>query len=1001
MINLRNNSSLKILSLLLIIFVLSASHARAQKEDTYLKGSIKDVFGQALAGATIASPDEVIDPVVSGVDGTFTIKEVLLDNQVLVVALNGYQTKFVTFKGNDDLQIVLESDVSGRDKTISLLTGDRAMSSVGASAITISGEELSRTRSTSLGTALTGRFPGYASGYIRGKSTTNGDAPTVIVDGMVTETYSHLNLKDVESVTILKDAAATSLYGFQGGNGIISVKTKNGFNGKSTITVDANYSMQKAMVTPTVLSSAQYARLYNEAWANDGNTGTPVYSDEDIANYASGENPDLYPNNNWYDMFIDPIVHTEDIHVSGRGGSETFKYYLGLGYLHQDSPYITDGTVSEDYGTNVYDVRSNLDIKINDYVTGYMKLGAKINRSTNTQSSSIYSSIFNQPPTVYGPTTPDGGVIITPIDATSVYAQINRSGYKRTTQSQISSLSGLNIDLEKLLPGLSLGGELMYYSVPVSYIWGNTDYATYVRDETVTDSLAFLQYGSDEDEPITLSKTVSTSYRTQYQAHLSYQNTFGNHDVSANAFVQKQHYVAASTADDAIEPYIKMTYGFNVSYGYKNLFYADFVSGYQGSEQFNSGSRYGFFPSVSAALVVSNYDFLKESNTVSFLKLRGSYGLSGNDNLGTSDRYLYKDNLTSGTKISEDRLGNPDITWETSRIANVGFDIGLWNQLSFSFEYFDDRRTDILVDNELMPAMYGVSSGSLPLMNEGEVHSHGVEAVLGYQRSVSKDFAFGVNGYFCFNDNEVVEAAELYKGDDYAYPYTTTGYRVGQQWGYLIDYSNGNGYFNSEAEIAESGLAYDGTSPRPGDFIYQDLNSDGVIDAKDKAPIGYSSIPRITYGGELNVQYKSFDLSALVYGVSQVSSFNSGCGYYESYSGGTFFSQHLKAWTAERYANGEEILAPALSLNGSSSHTANNYYSQDKSYLQLREVTIGYTIPANISRKLKSSVARIYVSGRNLFYLDNMKSDDQTVAMSGVNTSPTRRAFVFGLNLTF
>jgi hypothetical protein len=391
---------------------------------------------------------------------------------------------------------------------------------------------------------------------------------------------------------------------------------------------------------------------------------------------------------------------------------------------------------------------------------------------------------------------------------------------------------------------------------------------------------------------------------------------------------------------------------------------------------------------------------LKDNKTVSFLKLRGSYGLTGNDNLGTSDRYLYKDNLTVATsKITEDRLGNPDITWETSRIANIGFDLGLWNQLSCSFEYFDDRRTDILVDNGLMPSMYGVSSGSLPLMNEGEVHSHGFEAVLGYQQNVTKDFSFGVNGYFCFNDNEVVDAAELYKGDDYAYPYTTTGYRVGQQWGYVIDYSNGNGYFNSESEIIESGLSYDGTSPRAGDFIYQDLNDDGVIDTKDKAPIGYSSIPRITYGGELNMQWKQFDFSALVYGVSQVSSFNSGCGYYESFSGGTFFSQHLKAWTAERYANGEEILAPALSLNGSSSHMANSYYFQDKSYLQLREVTIGYSIPDKWSKWSKE--ARIYFSGRNLFYLDNMKSDDQTVAMSGVNVSPTRRAFVFGLNLTF
>jgi TonB-linked SusC/RagA family outer membrane protein len=1000
MINIKKYRISKALLLLLIIFISTVGHVNAQKEEFKLIGSVKDTFGHELPGATIACPETAISSVVSGLDGSFTIKGKLLENQLMIISLNGYKSKEINYKEEEGLNIVLESDVSGRDNTVSLLSGDRTMSTVGASAATISADVLSRTKGVSLGTALTGRLPGYASGFIRGKSTTNGDSPTIMVDGMVTDTYGHLNLNDVESVTILKDAIATSLYGFQGANGIISVKTKKGYNGEATINVTANYTMEKSMVNPTVLNSAQYATLYNEAWANDGNSGI-IYSDSDIAQYASGENRDLYPNNNWYDMFIDPLVETENVHVSGRGGSEKIKYYVGMGYLHQDSPYITDGTVSETYGTTRYDIRSNLDVKINDYITAYMNLGANINSYTNTQSGSIYSSIFNQPPTVYGPTTPEGNVIITETDATSVYALINRSGYQRTTTSQITSLSGLDIDLKKILPGLSAGGELMYYSIPISFITGDTDYARYVRDGAVTDSLAFVQYGANEEEPITLSKSVYTSYRTQLQANLKYINTFGDHGVSANTFIQKQFYSSFDTSDEAIEPYIKMTYGLNMSYAYKNLFYADFVYGLQGSEQFNSGSRYGLFPSMSTALVLSNYDFLKNNKTVSFLKIRGSYGLTGNDNLGTSDRYLYKDNLTTGTTISEDRLGNPNITWETSRIANIGFDLGLWDQVSLSFEYFDDQRTDILVSNQLYPAMSGISSSSLPLMNAGEVHSYGFEALLGYQKNITKDFSLGFNGYFAFNDNEVVEAAELYQGDDYAYPYTTTGYRVGQQWGYLIDYSNGNGFFNSDSEIAASGLTYDGTAPRAGDFIYQDLNDDGIIDDKDIAPMGYSSIPRISYSGEINMQWKNFDLSALVYGVSQVNSFNSGAGYYESYSGGTFFTQHLKAWTPERYANGEEITAPALSLNGSSSNKANNYYFQDKSYLQLREVTLGYSIPDTWSNKIGSKDTRVYFSGRNLFYLDNMKSDDQTVAMSGVNVAPTRRSFVFGLNLTF
>lgn len=999
MMNFRNNISSKILSLLLMIFISSVWHVDAQKEGSYFQGSVKDVFGRALPGAKVLAHNNEIN-CVSGVDGTFTIHGVLLVDEVFVVSLNGYRSKEVTFTGQADLHVVLESDVSGRDNTVSLLTGDRTMSSVGASAITLGQDVLSRTKSTSLGTALTGRIPGYASGYIRGISTTNGKSPTILVDGMLTDSYGQLNLKDVESVTILKDAAATSLYGFQGGNGIISVKTKKGYDGESTITVDANYTLQKAIVTPTVLSSGQFARLYNEAWANDGNTGTPVFSTEDIANYESGENRELYPNNNWYDMFIDPLVQTQDVHVSGRGGSESFKYYVGMGYLHQDSPYKTDGTVPETFGTNRFDIRSNLDIKINDYISGYMNISGRLNREMDTQSSDVYSTIFNLDPTVYGPLTPEGQVVVTETEGSSTYAKINRSGYTKTTGVHISSISGLNFDLKKLLPGLSAGGEIKYYTVPTSYIYGNTDYERWIRDKTVTDSLAFMKFGSTTDEPVTFTKKTSSINRNEYQGHLSYENTFGDHGVSARALIQKQHY--SSPAEVGVQPFIKMTYGLNVSYAYKNLLYADFVSGYQGSEQFSSENRYGFFPSMSAALVLSNFDFLKSNEAVSFLKLHGSYGLVGNDQLGTSERFLYKDNLTtSGSKIGETQLGNPDITWESSKISNIGFDLGLWNQVTFAFEYFDDRRTDILVSNKVMPAMMGIASSALPLMNNGEVHSYGFETQLGYHKDFSRDFSFGINGHFAFNDNKVENIAELNLGDDYAYPYRTTGYRVGQHWGYLIDYSNGNGFFNSADEIAASGLAYDGASPRTGDFIYQDLNNDGIINVKDMAPMGYGSIPRISYGTELNMRWKQFDLSALLYGVSQVSSFNSGCGYYESFNNGTFFTQHLTAWTADRYANGEEITAPALSLDGSSSHKANDYYFQDKSYVQLREVTLGYTIPANLTNKVWTKDARIYFSGRNLLTLDNMKSDDMTVMMGSVNSSPTRRAFVFGLNLTF
>jgi len=542
---------------------------------------------------------------------------------------------------------------------------------------------------------------------------------------------------------------------------------------------------------------------------------------------------------------------------------------------------------------------------------------------------------------------------------------------------------------------------MKYYTVPISYINGNTNYERWVRDNTIKDSLVFYRFGSTRNEPVTFSKSKSTSYRTEYQFNLKYKNTFGNHGVGASSFMQKQYY--NSLAADGVQPFIKMTFGFTSSYSYKDLIYTDFVASYQGSEQFSSDNRYGFFPSLSTALVLSNFDFLKNNSTITFLKLHGSYGAVGNDRMTSiNNRFLYKDNLSiKGSKIVENRIGNPDLTWETSKIANIGVNIGLWDQLSLSFEYFNDKRDDILVQNHVIPSMLGIASGVLPLMNDGEVHNHGFEAQMSYQKEFSKDFGFDFTGYMAYSKNKIINNAELYLGDDYAYPYRKTGYCINQRWGYKIDYSNGNGYFNSSDEIIDSGLSYKGAAPRPGDFKYQDLNGDNVIDEKDMAPIGYSNIPRMNYAFEFNIRWKNFELSSLFIGTSKVGSFNSGCGFYESYNQGTFFSQHLNAWTPERYANGENITAPALSLTTSASQKPNDYYYQDRSYFRLQELTFTYNLPSNIYGKFWSKGAKIYFSGRNLLTFDNMKSDDLTVSMGSVNSSPDRRVFVFGLNLTF
>lgn len=519
----------------------------------------------------------------------------------------------------------------------------------------------------------------------------------------------------------------------------------------------------------------------------------------------------------------------------------------------------------------------------------------------------------------------------------------------------------------------------------------------------------FYQYGTTEKEPLLFSKSTQSSIRSQYDWNIDYNRSFNRHKLGVNLFLSQQYYNANKI--QGVQPVLRMTYGGRLSYGYDNLIFADFTAGYQGSEQFSKGNRYGFFPSGSLAFVATNLDALKNNRVLSYLKFHTSYGLVGNDNFG-DDRFLYRDYLASAASngginylskpIDIIRLGNPNLTWEKSKIFNVGVDFSLFNQLSVGVEYYNDRRTSILVDDNITPLLNGLSSDYLSKINLSEIHNSGVDLSLGYFKQINKDFSLGLSSNFAFNKNEIIEIGELPKADDYAYKYRQTGYRIGQTWGYEIDYSNGNGYFNSQEEIDKSGLTYVGKSPRPGDFIYIDQNSDNIIDEKDIVPIGESTIPQIAWGAELFLKWRSWDVSVLFQGLGKFGGFNNGIGYYETYNNGTFFEHHLKAWTSERYANGEVILAPALTKQGSSSQKNNNYYYQNKGFARLKNVEIGYTMKDKaFMKKMHINQLRFYISGMNLLTWDHMKTNDIDVEGGKVSNFPTSQYWTVGLNLNF
>lgn len=436
--------------------------------------------------------------------------------------------------------------------------------------------------------------------------------------------------------------------------------------------------------------------------------------------------------------------------------------------------------------------------------------------------------------------------------------------------------------------------------------------------------------------------------------------------------------------------------------------------GYNGSEQFAPSHRFGFFPAVSAGWVVSNEAFMQPfANVVSNLKFRASYGKVGNDRMGSA-RFLYQDNITMGggplgslglgQGVNQGLLGNPNISWEVAEKQNFGVDLGLFGDLNISFDYFVENRSQILISRGTIPELQGVPLGNIPKANLGRVDNRGYEIEVTYNKPLSKDFSVMVRGNFGYNHNTVKFVDESMRDDTYAYQYRRTGYSLGQQWGYKIDYSNGNGYFNSQQELDAylAKTAYGFGVPRLGDFIYQDLNGDGTIDAKDEAPVKYTNIPGITYGFSLGLRYRGFDFTAFFQGVGRYSSmFGSPQGVYEYIIRGTYFGYHKTAWTPERYASGEKITYPALSTHTTTNHRGNDFFIMNRAFTRLKNIELAYTLPARSLTKIGVQELRLYVSGQNLITWDHLPLNHLDPENVGSIDYPVTRMANIGVNITF
>jgi len=1011
-----------------ILCSLLAGSLHAQETEN-IKNRLVNSFNQPIQGAVITTEDGKFQ-LITDKDGNFTLPIEAKNNFVLITA-EGYQNLRVGIdKLLESKEMTLSFDPHHMGGVVNFGYQSFSKESITGAVSTVSGKELDKTPSNVLSDTYEGRLPGLTVnnniaeltffGYgnftksIRGNSSVNGNTPILIIDGVIapTQYIEFISPKEIDNITVLKDASSTAAYGIQGSAGVIVLNTKRGHNGELDVEGYVDQTFQQVTRKPLFINSGQYAELRNEAGERDGLGQYSQFKQEEIDLFKSGAD-ERYPNNDWYSMFMKEMVMRQRAGVNVSGGSDKFRYYSNLSFINQGQPFKIVDEADRLYDptpyVNIGNFRTNMDVKFNNYLSGYMRLAGNVKREVlagGNMGWNIYGQIFNQPSTMYGPLSPtiednpDLSNQVVTVDGLDnpVYGMLNRSGYTNVIETNIIAQTGLKLDMGFLTKGLSASGGMAYQTYVRNETGTSQSYVRALRDDDFS-VLDFTKYKTFENTPLTYGKGSVFFYYLNLLARVDYNRRFGDHsiDASAHTYYLKQEKESGGSSNSVL-PYKRQNFGVSALYGYKDRYFLKADMGYSGSEQFHPDNRYVLTPAVSGAWIASKEDFL-QSDVLSLLKFRASYGISGNDQLGAS-RFLYLDNIRSdGSELAR---GNPLLEAEKIKKINLGVNIGLLNMFTVDFDYFSNKVDNMLINSSSrIPDYQGIPLNYYPKLNDGKMENKGYELSIGFDKNFSQDLRVFAQANFMQAKNKVINIEESPLGDDYAYPYRTQGYSMGQGWGYLVDKSNGNGMFNSEDELNNSGLAYSFGTPRVGDLIYQDLNDDKIIDEKDKAPIGYSGLPQQEFSLVAGFNYKSWEFSVLLHGIHNSSQFLSGIGAYESLGKGIFNDIHLNAWTPERYASGAEISYPALSLSPSTNHVTNDYFLSDRSYLRLRNMEIAYSLPTSISQKIRSDKVRIALNFQNLFTIDNMKSKYIDPEIGNMSTFQPYRIYNIGITANF
>ena len=858
--------------------------------------------------------------------------------------------------------------------------------------------------------------PGASSTFwIRGISTFGSSTtPLVLVDGIERD-LDLVDIEDIKDFSILKDAAATAIYGVRGANGVILITTREGIVGKPQINIRFEAGMVQPTKVPDMLDAVQFAELWNAA------AGSEVYTPEVIQKYRDGSDPDLYPNVDWVDYLYKDLSFNERVNVNVTGGGSTAKYYISGGFYNEDGLFARDNM--KEYNTSVFyrkfNFRSNVEVQLHKYTKLNVNLATTFERknepgtaASNSGGTGIWNYAIKSAPNVF-PAVYSNGLLPGPgaNNGENPYVLLTQTGYREKFYNTAQSLFSLTQDL----------GDWVTKGLTVT-VKGSFDAKNYNHLARTKTPPQYMASGRDEFGDLILQQTVvgtdnltyaesHSGYRSVYlEASVNWARSFGKHDLSALFLYQQSQ--RNDVGIDKSEPELALPYRHQgiagrITYSYDNRYFIEGNFGYNGSENFSPGKRFGFFPSVAAGYVISNEKFFEPvRGVIDLLKIKASYGIVGNDKIGTGDnvrRFIYNGTVNSGSSYyfgtrphssSSIQMGdwpNPNVGWEEAHKLNVGVDLSLFSKLKISADYFKEKREGIFLQRQSIPVYVGLSTQ--PWVNIGKMRNSGVDASLEYHQTIGQDLHLTVRGNFTYARNMIVDQDQ----PDYKYLYMNrTGQARYQRFGLVAA-----GLFRDQADI-DAWPKQSFGDVEPGDIKYLDLNGDGVVDSYDVKPIGYTSIPEIVYGFGFSLQWKAFDFSAFFQGVGHVS-FSTltdqtlGFNARNSREANLFSDVYDNYWTPERL----DAKYPRLYIGtNNNNNQTSTFWMANGRYMRLKNLEIGYTLPKRISQKMAMQNMRVYLSGVNLFTFSPFKLWDPDL-QTGATNYPNNRIINIGLTIGF